>query len=91
VVLRIDVQGAATVKRLMPEAISIFVAAESERSLAARLAARKTEDMNKLALRWVVGRASVCTVRVSQLRVSSCRLVSWMVECRQVDVLHDSQ
>jgi len=51
VVLRIDVQGAATVKRLMPEAITIFVTAESERSLVSRLVARKTEDIDKLAIR----------------------------------------
>ncbi|PNH05621.1 Guanylate kinase, partial [Tetrabaena socialis] len=33
VVLRIDVQGAATVKRLMPDCISIFVTADSEEVL----------------------------------------------------------
>lgn len=53
VVLRIDVQGAATVKRLMPEAITIFVTAESERSLVSRLVARKTEDIDKLAVRYL--------------------------------------
>ncbi len=45
VVLRIDVQGAATVKKLIPDAISIFIAAESEEALVNRLVARKTEDM----------------------------------------------
>uniref|UniRef100_A0A7S3VHK8 guanylate kinase n=1 Tax=Dunaliella tertiolecta TaxID=3047 RepID=A0A7S3VHK8_DUNTE len=59
VVLRIDVQGAATVKRLMPEAITIFVTAESERSLVTRLASRKTEDMTKLALRVQTARDEV--------------------------------
>ncbi len=45
VVLRIDVQGAATVKALMPEAITVFVAAESQAKLVSRLAARKTETL----------------------------------------------
>jgi guanylate kinase len=43
VVLRLDVQGAATLRRLVPDCISIFIAAESERALAERLVARSTE------------------------------------------------
>lgn len=44
VVLRIDVQGAATVRQLLPDVISIFLTAESEDALVRRLVARKTED-----------------------------------------------
>jgi len=51
VVLRLDVQGAATVRKLLPEAVSIFLVAESEASLAQRLVARKTEPLDKLLLR----------------------------------------
>ncbi|KAG2494054.1 hypothetical protein HYH03_007698 [Edaphochlamys debaryana] len=51
VVLRIDVQGAATVKRLMPDCISIFVTADSEEVLVKRLVARKTEPLDKLLVR----------------------------------------
>ncbi|KXZ42445.1 hypothetical protein GPECTOR_145g736 [Gonium pectorale] len=51
VVLRIDVQGAATVKRLMPDCISIFVTADSEDVLVKRLVARKTEPLDKLLVR----------------------------------------
>mmetsp|Transcript_15003 Transcript_15003/g.39705 ORF Transcript_15003/g.39705 Transcript_15003/m.39705 type:complete len:88 (+) Transcript_15003:185-448(+) len=43
----------------MPEAITIFVTAESERSLVTRLASRKTEDMTKLALRVQTARDEV--------------------------------
>lgn len=53
VVLRIDVQGAATVKSLMPEAITVFVAAESQAKLVDRLVSRKTETMVG-CLWWVV-------------------------------------
>ncbi|GFH26671.1 guanylate kinase-like domain-containing protein, partial [Haematococcus lacustris] len=62
VVLRIDVQGAAYIKQLMPEAISIFVAAETEACLVQRLAARKTEDLDKLAVRVATARAEVARV-----------------------------
>lgn len=62
VVLRIDVQGAATVKRLMPTAISIFVAAENEECLAGRLAARNTESMEKLAVRVATARSEVARI-----------------------------
>ncbi len=51
VVLRIDVQGAATMRRLLPGVVSIFIAAESEAELVQRLVARKTESIETLAVR----------------------------------------
>ncbi|KAK9862142.1 hypothetical protein WJX84_011262, partial [Apatococcus fuscideae] len=51
VVLRVDVQGAATIKRMIPNAILIFIVAESERALVQRLVARKTEPFDKLVKR----------------------------------------
>lgn len=62
VVLRIDVQGAATVKRLIPDAITIFVAAEDESTLVKRLVSRKTESVDKLAVRVATARAEVARV-----------------------------
>ncbi len=62
VVLRIDVQGAATVKRLLPDAITIFVTAEDEATLVQRLVARKTESADKLAVRVRTARAEVARV-----------------------------
>lgn len=44
VVLRINVDGAATVKKLVPEAIFIFLAPPSTEELQQRLASRKTES-----------------------------------------------
>jgi len=44
VVMRLDVQGAATVKSLIPEAISIFLICESDEELVARLRERRTES-----------------------------------------------
>lgn len=44
VVLRLDVQGAATVRRLLPRVASAFIVAGSEAELVRRLVARGTES-----------------------------------------------
>jgi len=44
VIMRLDVQGAATVKQLIPEAILIFLSAASEEELVERLRKRRTES-----------------------------------------------
>lgn len=51
VVLRLDVQGAATVREKAPEALLIFLTAESEEALEERLKKRQTETPEKLDLR----------------------------------------
>jgi guanylate kinase len=51
VLMRLDVQGAATVHRLVPEAVLIFITAPSEQELVERLQARKTEPLDALQLR----------------------------------------
>jgi guanylate kinase len=51
VMLRIDVQGAATVRRLLPDAVFIFLAPASLEELVARLQARLTETPETLARR----------------------------------------
>ena len=48
VVMRLDVQGAATVKRLLPAAITVFLLCESEEELVGRLRARRTESEQAL-------------------------------------------
>ncbi len=44
VVLRIDVQGAATLRRMVPQAVAIFLVASSEEEMVKRLHERKTEE-----------------------------------------------
>jgi len=51
VIMRIDVQGAATIRRLAPEALLIFLAAPSEEELAERLRRRGTDSPEQLAVR----------------------------------------
>ncbi len=56
VIMRIDVQGAATVRKLVPNAVTIFLTAESEEELVRRLQERKTEDAGKLRMRITTAR-----------------------------------
>jgi guanylate kinase len=44
VVMRVDVQGADTLKRIIPAAITVFLTCESEAELIARLRERRTES-----------------------------------------------
>ena len=56
VIMRIDVQGAATIRKLIPQAVTIFLAASSEEELRQRLISRHTESPEKLARRIAVAR-----------------------------------
>lgn len=56
VIMRIDVQGAMTIRRLVPEAILIFLQAGSEEELADRLRARQTETDDSLKIRLATAR-----------------------------------
>jgi guanylate kinase len=56
VVMRLDVQGAETVRRLAPEALMIFITCESEEELERRLRERKTETADSLSLRIATAR-----------------------------------
>ena len=56
VVMRIDVQGAATIRALVPSAVTIFLTAESEEKLVRRLLQRKTEEADQLKMRVVTAR-----------------------------------
>ena len=64
VIMRLDVQGAETVRKLAPEALLIFLTTESEEELVKRLKARKTETQAELALR-------IATARKELKRVES--------------------
>ena len=56
VVLRVDVQGAATIRSLVPQAVAIFLIASSEEEMVARLRSRQTEDPGRLAMRIATAR-----------------------------------
>jgi len=56
VIMRLDVQGAATVRKLAPEAVLIFLTTESEDALVRRLKARQSETTENLSLRIATAR-----------------------------------
>ena len=51
IIVKIDVQGAATIRRIAPDALLIFLAAPSAGELERRLRARKTDSPEQLAVR----------------------------------------
>jgi guanylate kinase len=51
VVMRLDVQGAETIRRLVPDALLIFITTDSEENLISRLKERSTETPEALAIR----------------------------------------
>lgn len=56
VVMRVDVQGAETVRKMAPGALLIFITTESEDELVNRLRERKTETSDSLAIRIATAR-----------------------------------
>jgi guanylate kinase len=82
VLLRLDVQGAATVRRLVPEAVLIFLTAPTEQELVARLRARKTEPHDQLQLR-------IATSRQEMKRVSEFDYVVVNREGRSNEAVND--
>jgi guanylate kinase len=56
VIMRLDVQGAATVRKLAPEAVLVFLTTRSEEELVERLKARKTDKAEDLSLRIATAR-----------------------------------
>lgn len=78
VLMRIDVQGAATMRRIMPEAVFIFLTAESEEALVKRLLERKTETPENLKIR-------VATAREELKRIGEFDYVVVNRECNLSD------
>lgn len=56
VVMRVDVQGAATVRKLCPEAVLVFLTTQNEEELVHRLTVRKSETPEGLKLRIATAR-----------------------------------
>ncbi|KAF0109189.1 MAG: guanylate kinase [Anaerolineaceae bacterium] len=56
VVMRLDVQGAATIRKLAPEAVLVFLTTQDEAELVERLKARKTDTAEDLSLRIATAR-----------------------------------
>ena len=63
VILRVDVQGAATVRRLVPNAVSVFLTTRSENGLVSRLRQRKQDTAEGMALRTATARQEMKRVQ----------------------------
>jgi len=72
VIMRIDVQGAATIRKLVPNAITIFLIAENEDELVRRLRDRKTEDPGKLKMRIATARQELKRINEFDYVVVNC-------------------
>lgn len=62
VVMRLDVQGAETVKRLIPEAVSVFLIAPSMEVLEQRLRSRKSDTPEQIRVRLEKARVEMKTM-----------------------------
>jgi len=51
VIIKVDIQGAASIKKILPQAITIFVMPPSMEELEIRLKERRTESSDELSLR----------------------------------------
>jgi guanylate kinase len=56
VIMRLDVQGASTIRKLCPEAVLIFLTAQSEEEWLERLKSRRSESPEDLALRIITAK-----------------------------------
>lgn len=61
-VMRLDVQGAATIRKLFPDALMIFLTVQDEEEMIARLQARKTESHEGLKLRIATARQEMTRI-----------------------------
>jgi guanylate kinase len=63
VIMRLDVQGAATIRKLVPNAILVFLTTESEADMVRRLELRRTETPEGLNLRIATARQELKRAR----------------------------
>jgi guanylate kinase len=61
-VMRVDVQGAAKVKSLIPSSVSIFLVCESEEELVSRLRCRRTESEEALLRRLATAKEEMARI-----------------------------
>jgi len=64
VAMRLDVQGADTIRKLCPDALMIFLTTQTEAELIDRLSVRRTEDTENLKLRIATAREELKRVDI---------------------------
>ena len=86
VILQIDVQGAATIRRLLPDAVFIFLEPPDMDELERRLSQRMTESPDRLRLRlWTASREMEAAAQFSYRVVNHAgRLDDAVAEVRRI-------
>ncbi len=94
VIMRVDVQGAATIRKLVPNAVFIFLIAESEEAMVKRLRERKSETAEGLQLRVATARQEMkrlcdfdyCVVNADQAQERSVESILAIMEAERCRV-----
>jgi guanylate kinase len=97
VVMRVDVQGAATIRRLVSGAIFIFLIADSEEAMVQRLRERKSETPEGLSLRIATARREMqriqefdyCVVNADGLQEQAVDTILSIMAAERARVGHD--
>jgi len=94
VIMRVDVQGAATVRRLIPNATLVFLTTESEDILVRRLRERQSESSEDLNLRIATARKEIdriqefdyCVVNIEDEQEASVNQILSIIEAEHCRV-----
>lgn len=97
VIMRVDPQGAATIRRLVPNAIFVFLVAESEEALVQRLRERKSETPEGLSLRIANARQEMhriqefdyCVINADGSQEQAVETILCIMAAERVRVDHD--
>jgi len=76
IIVKVDIQGAATIKKILPEAVFIFLIPASMEELAIRLKQRQTESPSDLALR----------TKTAEEEIKQLRLFDYIVVNKQDEI-----
>jgi len=69
--VKVDVQGAATIKRILPQAVCVFLMPPSTQALKKRLNRRRSESSEDLALRLATAREEIRTLPLFDYVITS--------------------
>jgi len=70
-ILKVDVQGAATIKKIVPQAVFIFIMPPSTQALEKRLKRRRSESSKDLALRLATARKEIESLPIFDYVITS--------------------
>jgi len=70
-ILKVDVQGAAAIKKILPQAVFIFLMPPSTQALEKRLKRRRSESSNDLALRLATARKEMKSLPIFDYVITS--------------------